>query len=179
MEDSAQNTDFIEDEDEDVQEERKEIAKYMVTDPNSASGLRERVVAVQGLRKEFKADTGEGGKTNQKGGKKMFKKSKAEKKLKIAVRNLSFGVDQGETFGLLGHNGAGKTTTMRVITAEEAPTCGRVKIGAHNITSNMSEGFELLGYCPQVQRGLLSWSCFLSVATKSPQIMFHLLFFSL
>ena len=65
------------------------------------------------------------------------------------MRNLSFGVSEGETFGLLGHNGAGKTTTMRIITAEESPTCGRVRIGPHDIVSNASPGFEMLGYCPQ------------------------------
>jgi len=52
-------------------------------------------------------------------------------------------------FGLLGHNGAGKTTTMKIIIAEEAPTCGNVRIGPYKVDSNMSKGFELLGYCPQ------------------------------
>ena len=32
-----------------------------------------------------------------------------------AVDNLSFEVNEGEIFGLLGVNGAGKTTTFRVI----------------------------------------------------------------
>ena len=32
-----------------------------------------------------------------------------------AVDNLSFEVDKGEIFGLLGVNGAGKTTTFRMI----------------------------------------------------------------
>lgn len=39
---------------------------------------------------------------------------------------------------------------MRIITAEEHPTRGRIKILDHQIQSNDSEGFELLGYCPQV-----------------------------
>lgn len=49
---------------------------------------------------------------------------------KIAVKSLSLAVDAGEVFGLLGHNGAGKTTTMKIITAEEAPTRGRVSTQA-------------------------------------------------
>ena len=44
----------------------------------------------------------------------------------MAIKSLSLSVDAGEVFGLLGHNGAGKTTTMKIITAEEAPTRGRV-----------------------------------------------------
>lgn len=47
---------------------------------------------------------------------------------KVAIKSLSLAVDAGEVFGLLGHNGAGKTTTMKIITAEEAPTRGRVRI---------------------------------------------------
>lgn len=76
----------------------------------------------------------------------------AASNVKVAVRNLSLGVEEGETFGLLGHNGAGKTTTMRIIIAEEAPTRGKVRIGPHDITSNASPGFDMLGYCPQVQQ---------------------------
>ena len=33
----------------------------------------------------------------------------------LAVDNLSFTVNDGEIFGLLGVNGAGKTTTFRMI----------------------------------------------------------------
>lgn len=43
------------------------------------------------------------------------------------MRNLSFAIEAGEVFGLLGHNGAGKTTTMKIMIAEEAPSKGRVK----------------------------------------------------
>nr|CAH7743826.1 unnamed protein product [Callosobruchus chinensis] len=76
-------------------------------------------------------------------------KSETEVELRIAIKSLSLAVDAGEVFGLLGHNGAGKTTTMKIITAEEAPTRGRVQIGGENITSNMNSAYRLLGYCPQ------------------------------
>ena len=38
---------------------------------------------------------------------------------------------------------------MRMIIAEEAQTRGKVRIGRHDITSNISPAFALLGYCPQ------------------------------
>lgn len=43
---------------------------------------------------------------------------------KEAVKDLSFGVPEGECFGFLGTNGAGKTTTMKIITGDILPTQG-------------------------------------------------------
>ena len=111
-----------------------------------------QVVAVQGLRKEFK--TNEGAKSKKRSCLERKAEDAKEEKIKVAVRNLSLGVEEGEVFGLLGHNGAGKTTTMKIIIAEEAPTCGNVRIGPYKVDSNMSKGFELLGYCPQVRVAL-------------------------
>ena len=79
-------------------------------------------------------------------------KESTEQKSKLAVKSVSFGVPNGQVFGLLGPNGAGKTTTMKMITAEENPSRGQIKIGPYQIKSNDSEGFEYLGYCPQVRR---------------------------
>lgn len=42
----------------------------------------------------------------------------------LAVENISFGLDFGECFALLGVNGAGKSTTFKSLTAEIAPTAG-------------------------------------------------------
>lgn len=39
----------------------------------------------------------------------------SDKKFKVAVDNLSFGIKKGEVFGLLGVNGAGKTTTFKML----------------------------------------------------------------
>ena len=45
---------------------------------------------------------------------------------KVAVDDLSFNVNDGEIFGLLGKNGAGKTTTIRMLTLQTRPTSGEI-----------------------------------------------------
>ncbi len=44
-----------------------------------------------------------------------------------AVDNLSFSVEAGEVFGVLGHNGAGKTTLVRLINGVLEPTSGSIR----------------------------------------------------
>jgi len=45
-----------------------------------------------------------------------------------AVWNLSFRVERGEVFGLLGPNGSGKTTTIKILLGLLFPTRGRVAV---------------------------------------------------
>ena len=44
-----------------------------------------------------------------------------------AADDVSFTVERGEMFGLIGPDGAGKTTTLRVILGLLAPHSGRVR----------------------------------------------------
>ena len=45
-----------------------------------------------------------------------------------AVDGVSFGVAQGEVFGILGPNGAGKTTTIEMIEGLRKPNAGSIKV---------------------------------------------------
>ena len=45
-----------------------------------------------------------------------------------AVKGISFVVEKGEIFGLLGQNGAGKTTTIKMLITMLAPTSGICKV---------------------------------------------------
>ncbi len=45
-----------------------------------------------------------------------------------ALRNVSFTVARGESFGLIGHNGAGKSTALKLMTRILEPTSGRVRL---------------------------------------------------
>ena len=46
-----------------------------------------------------------------------------------AVTDVTFKVDKGEVLGFLGPNGAGKTTLFRMITGQETPDEGTIRIG--------------------------------------------------
>lgn len=46
----------------------------------------------------------------------------------VAVDDVTFGVDRGEIFGILGHNGAGKTTTVECIQALRRPDRGCIRV---------------------------------------------------
>jgi ATP-binding cassette subfamily A (ABC1) protein 1 len=74
---------------------------------------------------------------------------KVYKSGKIAVRNLSFGLAQGECFGFLGINGAGKTTTMKMLTGDVLATSGTATLGGFDILTQQTEIRRQIGYCPQ------------------------------
>lgn len=52
---------------------------------------------------------------------------------RTAVEGVSFQVERGELFGLLGHNGAGKSTTIGMILGQVFPDAGTVRVGGHDV----------------------------------------------
>ncbi len=68
----------------------------------------------------------------------------------IAVKNLSFKVNEGDIFGILGPNGAGKTSTIRMLLNIIKPTSGSVLFNSKVINENI---FNKVGYLPE-DRGL-------------------------
>ncbi len=69
---------------------------------------------------------------------------------KIVIKNLSFSVKKGETFGLLGSNGCGKTTTIRTLLGLYQPDSGELLIDGKKFDPN---GKIKIGYLPE-ERGL-------------------------
>ena len=67
-----------------------------------------------------------------------------------AVRDLSFKVEQGKIWGLLGPNAAGKTTTMRILTGFLPATEGRASVGSFDVFERPNEVKKILGYLPEV-----------------------------
>ena len=45
-----------------------------------------------------------------------------------ALRDVSFAVEEGETFGIIGPNGSGKSTVLKLITRILEPTTGRISV---------------------------------------------------
>merc|ERR1719158_2385505 len=68
---------------------------------------------------------------------------------KVAVRELSFHVPEGEVFGFLGINGAGKTTSLSMLSGEFPPTSGEGVLNGLDMLSNRDEINRSMGYCPQ------------------------------
>ncbi|XP_052239441.1 ATP-binding cassette sub-family A member 2-like isoform X2 [Dreissena polymorpha] len=68
---------------------------------------------------------------------------------KLAVKNLSLNLYEGQITSFLGHNGAGKTTTMSILTGLYPPTSGSAVIYGHDIRMDMEVIRQGLGMCPQ------------------------------
>lgn len=68
----------------------------------------------------------------------------------IAVDDLSFRVEEGQVYGLLGKNGAGKSTTMNILTGFLAATEGKVTIAGHDIYEEAQEAKSCIGYLPEI-----------------------------
>lgn len=80
-----------------------------------------------------------------------------------AVDNLSFEVDKGEIFGLLGVNGAGKTTTFRMIMNLIEPSSGKITFNNKKIDYDVT---DKIGFLTE-ERSLLT------KLTVKEQILFY------
>merc|ERR1711968_242469 len=68
---------------------------------------------------------------------------------KMAVKCVSFSVNEKECFGLLGHNGAGKTTLLNMLTGLFAPTSGTAYVDDLRLDRDLSKIYAKMGVCPQ------------------------------
>ena len=66
-----------------------------------------------------------------------------------AVKGITFHVQEGECFGLLGVNGAGKTSTFQMLTGENDVSDGDAYIDGYSVRTNWRDAGECIGYCPQ------------------------------
>lgn len=64
---------------------------------------------------------------------------------RVALADVSFEVEAGEIFGLLGPNGGGKTTLFRILTTLVPPTSGTAIIDGHDVTRAPAEVRRRIG----------------------------------
>jgi len=67
-----------------------------------------------------------------------------------AVNDLSFKVEKGKIWGLLGPNAAGKTTTMRILTGFLPATEGKASVAGFDVFERPDEVKKITGYLPEV-----------------------------
>jgi ABC-type multidrug transport system ATPase subunit len=65
-----------------------------------------------------------------------------------AVDDVSFEVEQGEIFGLIGPDGAGKTTLFRMLTTLLKPVKGNAKVLGLDVVKNYKQIRKKVGYMP-------------------------------
>lgn len=65
-----------------------------------------------------------------------------------ALRDVSFDVEAGELFGLIGPDGAGKTTLFRLLTTLLKPDAGRASVVGLDIVNDYRDIRKQVGYMP-------------------------------
>ena len=65
-----------------------------------------------------------------------------------ALRDVSFSVDKGEVFGLIGPDGAGKTSMYRILCSLLLPDAGTATVDGYDVVSQMKEIRKRVGYMP-------------------------------
>ena len=68
---------------------------------------------------------------------------------KPAAKDISFEVNNGEVFGILGTNGAGKSTTIKMMCGLLKPTRGIIQIGGVNLQRMPLKAKSMMGYLPE------------------------------
>lgn len=66
----------------------------------------------------------------------------------LALQNITFEVQEGELFGLIGPDGAGKTTLFRLLTTLLIPNEGSATVANYDIVKQVKEIRNSVGYMP-------------------------------
>ena len=78
----------------------------------------------------------------------IIKSYKAGKQQTSALRDVSFAVEKGELFGLIGPDGAGKTSLIRILATLLLPDSGKAQVEGYDVVKDYKKIRQLLGYMP-------------------------------
>lgn len=65
-----------------------------------------------------------------------------------ALDGVTFGVGEGEMYGIIGPDGAGKTTLFRILATLLLPDCGTATVDGYDVRTGMRDIRRLIGYMP-------------------------------
>jgi ABC-2 type transport system ATP-binding protein len=68
---------------------------------------------------------------------------------RLAVRSVSFAIEEGEVVGLLGPNGSGKSTILRVLAGYLPPSGGSVRLAGIDMAADSLAARKQVGYVPE------------------------------
>src|SRR5436190_23002332 len=80
--------------------------------------------------------------------KNIVKRYGAKKSIVEALHGISFEVERGELFGLIGPDGAGKTSLFRILTTLLLPTEGQATVDGLDVVKDYKAIRNRVGYMP-------------------------------
>lgn len=69
-----------------------------------------------------------------------------------ALRGVSFNIEKGKVFCILGRNGAGKTTLLRILATQLLPTSGKAMVLGHDVAIEAEKVRTKIAVLPQEAR---------------------------
>jgi len=91
----------------------------------------------------------------------------------LAVSNVSFNIEKGETVGYVGPNGSGKSTTIKMLTGILHPTSGVLKVNGNIPTKKRARNNAKIGVLFG-QRSLLWWDVPIIESFKLLKVLYNI-----
>src|SRR5678815_3577122 len=78
----------------------------------------------------------------------LVKRYGKKEKVITALQGITFQVEQGEIFGIIGPDGAGKTSLFRILTTLLLPDGGNATVDGYDVVKDYKQIRKRVGYMP-------------------------------